>query len=370
MKKVLRLLFIVTTVLSLNGCTPEGTVIQGKVTGAENLEAFLDEVVIGKAATILEKAAISSNGSFKLSFPEGLPAGVYNLRIGASRVNLVLNGSERKINLEGELNALNNYDMMLEGSSDSEVFAQTMRSLIQRQMSAEDVANFVDSVSNPLVAAFIAYRSLGTAGEYLDTQKKALARLSETHPNMDLTISYGEFLFMVEKQYKEALAQELIQLGVDAPDIKLPGPNGKQYALSDLKGKVVLLDFWASWCGPCRGENPNVVAVYNKYKDKGFTIFSVSLDGVDESIRQRVGSPQELQSMLEGTRKNWIDAIQADNLSWEYHVSDLKRWDSSASALYGVRSIPRAFMIDRQGKIVSTSVRGAQMIEAELLKHL
>ena len=163
--------------------------------------------------------------------------------------------------------------------------------------------------------------------------------------------------------------RELVKVGSPAPDIKLPTPDGKEYALSDLKGKVVLLDFWASWCGPCRRENPNVVKVYNKYKDQGFTIFSVSLDGLDNRTSARLEDDQK-EEYVKGQKQRWISAIAQDNLTWPYHVSDLRKWDCAPAKIYGVRSIPRAFMIDREGVIVSTSVRGAQQIEEELLKHI
>lgn len=125
-----------------------------------------------------------------------------------------------------------------------------------------------------------------------------------------------------------------------APEITMNDPNGKSLSLSDLKGKVVLIDFWASWCGPCRQENPNVVNMYETYKDKGFTVFSVSLDS---------------------DKDKWIQAIKADNLSWPYHVSELNGWKSSAAAAYGVNSIPRAFLIDGEGKIIGTDLRGPQL---------
>lgn len=164
-------------------------------------------------------------------------------------------------------------------------------------------------------------------------------------------------------------AQELIQVGQPAPDINLPNPKGKNYKLSDLKGKIVLLDFWASWCGPCRRENPNVVAIYNKYKDKGFTVFSVSLDGV-ESRALAGQAPDQIKQVQMASKQRWIDAIQQDGLAWEYHVSDLKKWEAAPAAMYGVSGIPRAFMIDRNGIITSTNVRGAEAIEAEILKLL
>lgn len=137
------------------------------------------------------------------------------------------------------------------------------------------------------------------------------------------------------------------QVGEFAPDIILPDAQGNNIQLSSLKGKVVLIDFWASWCGPCRMENPNVVKVFNKYKDKGFTIFGVSLDN---------------------DKNKWLQAIEKDNLTW-LHVSDLKHWKSEGAALYSVRSIPATFLIDREGKIVAKNLRGEQL-EMELKRIL
>jgi thiol-disulfide isomerase/thioredoxin len=129
-----------------------------------------------------------------------------------------------------------------------------------------------------------------------------------------------------------------------APDIKLSNPSGKEISLSSLKGKIVLIDFWASWCGPCRRENPNVVKAYEKYKGKGFTIFSVSLD--EDKIK-------------------WTQAIQKDQLAWDTHVSDLKGWQSSAARLYSVKGIPATFLVGKDGKIVATNLRG-ESLEAKL----
>jgi peroxiredoxin len=126
----------------------------------------------------------------------------------------------------------------------------------------------------------------------------------------------------------------------NAPDIQLEDPNGNVIALSSLRGQVVLLDFWASWCKPCRQENPNVVAAYEKYKNDGFTIYSVSLDE---------------------DKAAWEKAIKADNLSWVNHVSDLKGWQSSAAALYGVQSIPASFLIDANGAVIGQDLRGVAL---------
>ena len=132
-------------------------------------------------------------------------------------------------------------------------------------------------------------------------------------------------------------------VGAIAPELEFPNPDGKMLKLSDLRGNVVLVDFWASWCGPCRRENPNVRRIYSLYHDKGFEIFSVSLD--------RDGNA-------------WKGAIQADQLVWPNHVSDLKQWQSQAAAIYGVRSIPATFLLDKEGRIVAKDLRGEALERA------
>ncbi len=128
-------------------------------------------------------------------------------------------------------------------------------------------------------------------------------------------------------------------VGSDAPEINLPSPTGQLLSLSSLRGKYVLLDFWASWCGPCRQENPNVVKTYAKYKDSGFEILGVSLDK---------------------DKNAWLKAIENDQLVWK-HVSDLQYWNSVAAQAYGVNAIPMTFLVGPDGKIVAKGLRGPSL---------
>jgi len=164
----------------------------------------------------------------------------------------------------------------------------------------------------------------------------------------------GVFAMPAAAQKSKTAPKVGINIGDKAPELKFKNPDGKEMKLSDLKGKLVLIDFWASWCGPCRRENPNLVQAYKKYnaakfKDaKGFEIFSVSLDQ---------------------SADRWKGAIAQDQLSWPYHVSDLGYWNSAGAALYSVQSIPASFLIDANGIIVAKNLRGP-LLDHELDKYV
>lgn len=371
MKQLIRLSTLWIILAFLSACTPKGVAIEGTLTNASNLKVVLDEVRIGQTSNALKQADTDANGHFNLVFEEGLPAGIYNLRIGDQRISLVLDGTEEQISIQGDFTTFGRYDAQVSGSKNSEAFAGVMQSLIKRELAPDNIEAMVDSVSSPYLATLIAYTALGENPQFIPIQKKALARLTAAHPNTEGTNAYTSYVSNIEAKAKQQPARPAgpISVGMNAPDIRMKSPDGKEYALSDLKGKVVLLDFWASWCGPCRRENPNVVKVYNQYKAQGFTVFSVSLDGLDSRSKARYQG-QDLAPIMESQRKRWVNAIEKDGLLWEYHVSDLQKWESAAGRTYGVRSIPATFIIDREGKIAAVNVRGAQAIEAEILKLL
>jgi thiol-disulfide isomerase/thioredoxin len=152
------------------------------------------------------------------------------------------------------------------------------------------------------------------------------------------SVNQVKAMYLKQKERHEEM--QFLAPGKVAPDFAQPKSDGKILKLSDLKGKVVLIDFWASWCGPCRKENPNVVKIYQKYADKGFTVFSVSLDK---------------------DKNAWMEAIKRDNLLWPNHVSDLKAWSNEAAQQYRVTGIPFTVLVDKDGKIIQTNLRGAEL---------
>ncbi len=174
--------------------------------------------------------------------------------------------------------------------------------------------------------------------KYSDLYKSLDAGLSKKFPNDKNVIMFHE---VVERMLST-------NIGQCAPEISLPSPDGKEIALSSLKGKLVLIDFWASWCGPCRKEMPNVVKIYSKFKNKGFEIYGVSLDQ---------------------DKEKWMEAITKDGINWP-QVSDLKYWDNLAARIYNVQGIPYTVLIDKDGKIIAKNLRGQELEKkiAEVLK--
>jgi len=186
---------------------------------------------------------------------------------------------------------------------------------------------------------------------YGDILKGVLTDYQKSYPEARFTRGLESNLNIWLDSYEQSIRAEKrkafygtmdknVNIGSLAPDIWMDKADGGEMKLSDLKGQYVLIDFWASWCGPCRRENPNVVRLYKKYKDKGFTVFSVSLDD---------------------NASNWKAAIESDELEWPHHVSDLLKWNSVVVQLYKFDGIPHTVLIDKKGTIIGKNLRGQEL---------
>lgn len=357
-----------STLSSGGGSSQQATTIKGTIKNAETLSLYFDKINFDNTNFMYPSTAIDGSGNFQMDIEEPLEAGIYRFRIGKVKSYIILNGSEREIVINGDLNSLARYDYEIKGAPATTGFVNAMKGFMNKSMTAEQLVDYINNEPNALAAAFATTNIFRGAPDKMDLLASVSDKLKNQLPNSKYATDFGTVVQQLQAQMASRAAKELIQLGKTAPDIRLNDPEGKEYALSDLKGKVVLLDFWASWCGPCRKANPHVVEVYHKYKSKGFTVMSVSLDGINPRMMNRFKTQEEIDKQLEASRKRWVAAIEKDQLEWPYHVSDLKHWNSIAAKTYGVSSIPQTFLIDRDGKFAAMNPRFT--LEEELKKLL
>ncbi|WP_375435409.1 redoxin domain-containing protein [uncultured Hymenobacter sp.] len=316
--------------------------------------------------THLDSTQVDANGQFVLRGKVPEPA-LYQLHVGKERLTmplLVPLANNVQLRLTGDAAQLST-TYWLEGSPEAALLLQ-FRALRTRA-SMQYVAAMVEKRSKENVpmatpnepprmdeGLMQASRELqaaankqlirqNTSSYVAAYQVTTLARDEKQRPFVDsMAIRFQQAL--PNSRYTKYLADHMRKAGATAigklaPDVKLTTPEGKELALSSLRGKYVLIDFWASWCGPCRQENPSVIKLYQKYKDKGFDIYSISLDD---------------------SKEKWVKAIATDGLPWK-HVSDLKGWKSAAGVAYGVESIPQTLLLDPKGHIVAKNLRGPEL---------
>ncbi len=239
----------------------------------------------------------------------------------------------------------NQLDALNKNGSQDSASINKLQMIYTKQL--KDVSNvltsFIKSSKNPAAICFALDKARGAiAPEVLYTLVQDASQRFPQHSGLAI---FKSQLTQAAQSQDNGLATAL--LNQPAPDLTMNDANGKEISISDFKGKYLLVDFWASWCGPCRQENPNVVAAYNKFKNKNFTILGVSLDE---------------------DKQAWIDAVNHDNLSWA-QISDLKQWQSSAVSTYKFDGIPFNVLIDPNGKIIAESLRGP-MLEQKLTEVL
>jgi thiol-disulfide isomerase/thioredoxin len=335
------------------------TTLKGTIQAAgSSSKIFLDKKT-ADANEIITSTTLNSEGSFLLE-THIAEAGIYRLRVGLAAFYLLLDGGEI-LDIKAGLDGENLQSLQIKGGEYTD-------ELSKWQISKPDEKNIADFLNktpskNPFVNYFLLEKL--PIQKYLPLAEKIYAELEKKAPNSANTLSLNSKINSFKTTLNAVEGGGEVAIGKVPPNLQLKNPDGKVIALSSLKGKVVLLDFWASWCGPCRRENPNVVKVYEQYKDKGFTVYSVSLDGIDDGrLMSMQGNTEMINQQMEGQRQRWISAIQQDKLSWENHVSDLRGWSSAAAVAYGINSIPRTFLLNRSGQIVAADLRGAALEEA------
>jgi thiol-disulfide isomerase/thioredoxin len=330
------------------------TTVKGTIQGLdEGTKIFFDKKTLD-ATDVVGSTKIDVDGNFELKTGLQNP-GIYRVRLGARPVYMLLKGGE-EVTVNATMDGRNIAECAVTGGLYTDEMATW-----SADMDNAKIKKYLETTSEdkPLLHLYLVEK-LDLAGN-MKSYKKVLTSLLNAYPNDLYTKQFNSKVLSMDTKLKA----QPVAVGVEAPEINLPNPDGKKMALSSLRGEVVLLDFWASWCRPCRMTNPHVVEMYKKYNKKGFDIFNVSLDGIDDKRLAAYQNDADLiAKAMDLEKSKWKQAIKQDKLTWKNHVSQLRSWSSPVAATYGVNSIPKTFLIDRKGIIRYQNLRGKALEDA------
>ena len=331
MGKFVNVLVGALAVLAFSSCAEEkkGYVIDGQVTDVKDGMMYLKKYV-GKSFVDVDSTAIV-DGKFKFEgvISEALAHGLTTRKESSRPMVFFLENNAMNITMNES-----GKEMAITGSEANDIYLRNAKITRAKGYSLDSL--LAAHPSSPVAAYFVVKDF---------AYKLDLEGMKAVRAKLDASLAGSEYVNQIESMISR---MEKVQVGSVAPDFTLPDVDGNPVSLSSFRGKYVLVDFWAAWCPDCRKENPNIVAAWEKYKDKNFAVLGVSLDR---------------------KRDQWLAAIEKDNLTWT-QVSDLKYWDSEAAVLYCIRWIPMSFLIDPEGKIVAIGLEGEELHNKleELLK--
>lgn len=379
MKTLVKLTLIAAILAGCTASSQHQRTITAHIEGAGGKTLYFDKFVSNKP-THVDSTVLDAEGKGVIKLPS-MPLDFYSLTLGGDQILVLLLDSAENVTFSARADSLQD-PRSIEGSKNTTLMHGYFKDAKDFDLENQELVNRLKADRNDSLA-MARYASLNS--EFADMSRRfirehmsspavlaALNRLNiqqelplfqEVRDSLRKTIPHSEYfagyrdqvdrmaqqaMAAQQQEEQQAMLDNLIPVGSVAPDFSQATPDGKQLKLSDLRGKVVLIDFWASWCRPCRMENPNVKRVYDRFHTKGFEILGVSLDK-DKSA--------------------WTGAIQQDGLPWK-HVSDLGFWNNAAAQQYGVSSIPYTVLLDRDGKVLAKNLRGQALEDklAEVLK--